>query len=277
MRWFDPAAYLRLAQAHRVQSSPLVPSMLQALLAQPLEAHDLSALRRVGSGGAPLPLEVVAEWQRRLPDAEISEGYGCTETAAIISTTPVGQRRAGSVGVPAFGVTVRVERPDGSEADPGEDGEICVRAPGLMTGYWHADEETAYALRGGWFHTGDLGHLDADGFLYVVDRIKDLIIRSGFNVYPRDIEEALLAHPDVVGCAVVGRPDPRLGEEVVAFVQLRAGASTTAEDVVAYGKEHLSAVKYPREVHLIEQVPLTSVGKIDRKALRRTLPPSATK
>jgi long-chain acyl-CoA synthetase len=169
---------------------------------------------------------------------------------------------------------VRIERADGSEARPGEDGEICVRAPGLMTGYWHAEEETAQAMRGGWLHTGDLGHLDADGYLYVVDRIKDLIIRGGFNVYPRDVEEAMLGHSDVVGCAVVGRPDPRVGEEVVAFVALRPGSSATVGELVAYGKAHLSAVKYPREVHIVDTVPLTSVGKTDRKALRTThLPP----
>jgi long-chain acyl-CoA synthetase len=271
MRWFDAPTFVQLVEQYRLQTTALVPSMLQALLALPLEQHDLSCLRRIGSGGAPLPREVAEEVQRRLPNVEIGEGYGLTETAAIISTSPSGKRRAGSVGVPAPGVTVRIERPDGSAAGPGEDGEICVRAPGLMTGYWRAPEETGFAMRGGWLHTGDVGHVDADGYLYVVDRIKDLIIRGGFNVYPRDVEEALLAHPDVVGCAVVGRPDPRLGEEVVAFVQLRPGSTATAEDVVAFGKKHLSAVKYPREVRAIGQIPLTSVGKIDRKALRAML------
>jgi long-chain acyl-CoA synthetase len=271
MRWFDAPTFVQLVEQHRLQTTALVPSMLQAVLALPLEEHDLSSLRRIGSGGAPLPREVAEEALRRLPNVEIGEGYGLTETAAIISTSPAGKRRLGSVGLPAPGVTVRIERLDGSEAGPGEDGEICVRAPGLMAGYWRAPEETAYAMRGGWLHTGDIGHLDADGFLTLIDRKKDLIIRGGFNVYPRDVEEALLAHPDVVGCAVVGRPDPRLGEEVVAFVQLRPRSSATAEEIVAFGKEHLSAVKYPREVHIIGQIPLTSVGKIDRKALRVTL------
>ena len=140
-----------------------------------------------------------------------------------------------------------------------------------MTGYWNDPEATAHALRDGWFHTGDVGHLDEDGYLFVVDRMKDIIIRGGFNVYPRDVEEVLIAHPAVAVCAVVGRPDEQSGEEVVAFVQLNAGASATPEELIAYAREHLSAVKYPREVHLVEQLPLTSIGKLDRKALRTRL------
>jgi len=271
MRWFDPVGWLTLAAEHQVQVSPVVPSMLTILLQQPLEDYDLSALRRLSSGGAPLPPEVGAEFQRRVPGVEVAEGYGCTESAAIISTTPIGQVRPGSVGKPAPGVTVRIERPDGSEAGPGEDGEVCVRGAMVMTGYWHAEPETDHTLRGGWLHTGDVGRLGADGYLYIVDRIKDLIIRGGYNIYPRDLEDALVTHPDVVAAAVVGRPDPTYGEEAVAFVQLRPGAAVTEADLVAYGKTRLSAVKYPREVRIIDQVPLTSVFKTDRKKLRALL------
>ena len=270
MRWFDPVTWLRLAQEHQVNISPLVPSMLQMLLQQPLEDYDLSALRRLNSGAAPLPAQVAADLERRLPHVEIAEGYGCTETAAIIATSPLGQARRGSVGQPAPNVQVRIERPDGTEADPGEDGEICVRGPMVMTGYWNAPAETEQTLRGGWLHTGDVGRLD-DGYLYIVDRIKDLIIRGGYNVYPRDVEDVLVQHPDVVAAAVVGRPDPKYGEEVVAFVQLRAGAEVSPADLVAFAKEHLSAVKYPREVRVIDAIPLTSVLKTDRKRLRSEL------
>ena len=164
---------------------------------------------------------------------------------------------------PRRGVELRIDDPD----DAG-DGEICIRTPSLMTGYWHDPEATAAAVRDGWFHTGDVGHLDDDGYLFIVDRLKDVIIRDGFNVYPRDVEEALMRHPDVAVCAVVGRPDVDSGEEVVAFVQLCPGATVTPSDLVAFAREHLSAVKYPREVHLIDQLPLTSIGKLDRKALR---------
>ncbi len=271
MRWFDPVSWLELAQQHRVNVSPLVPSMLQMLLLQPLEAYDLSALARLTSGSAPLPAQVAEDFRKRLPHVEIAEGYGCTETAAIISTMPRGQVRPGSVGKPAPGVEVRIERPDGSAAAPGEEGEICVRGPVLMTGYWNAPQETADALRGGWMHTGDVGRLDAEGFLYIVDRIKDLIIRGGYNVHPRDVEDVLLKHPDVVAAAVVGRPDEKYGEEVVAFVQLREDAMAVPADLVEFGRRHLSAVKYPREVRLVDAIPLTSVMKTDRKLLRAML------
>jgi long-chain acyl-CoA synthetase len=270
MRWFDPAGWLKLVQQHRVNVSPLVPSMLQMLLQQPLEDFDLSSLSRLNSGAAPLPGQVTEDFERRLPGVEIAEGYGCTETAAIIATTPVGQARRGSVGRPAPGIEVRIELPDGSEAADGEDGEICVRGPMVMAGYWNAPTETAQTLRGGWLHTGDVGRL-VDGYLYIVDRIKDLIIRGGYNVYPRDVEDVLVQHPDVVAAAVVGRPDVKYGEEVVAFVQLGAGATAEPADLVAFAKEHLSAVKYPREVHVIDAIPLTSVLKTDRKRLRAQL------
>jgi long-chain acyl-CoA synthetase len=271
MRWFDPAAWLALAQQHRVNGSPLVPSMLQMLLQQPLEDYDLSALARLNSGAAPLPRQVIEDFRRRLPQVEIAEGYGCTESAAIISTSPVGQSRPGSVGRPAPGVQVKIELPDGNEAPAGQDGEICVRGPVLMSGYWHAAQETARTLRGGWLHTGDVGRLDADGYLYIVDRIKDLIIRGGYNVYPRDVEDALVQHPAVVTAAAVGRPDEKYGEEVVAFVQLVPDSEVTPADLVEFARQHLSAVKYPREVRIVDAIPLTSVLKTDRKRLRAQL------
>jgi long-chain acyl-CoA synthetase len=271
MRWFDPAGWLSLAAQHRVDISALVPSMIQMLLAQPIEDYDLSALRRVASGGAPLAPEVAEEFTKRLPGVEITEGYGCTETAAIISTSPPGMARLGSVGQPPPLIDVRIEKADGSAAATGEDGEICVRGPNIMTGYWNAPDETAHALRGGWLRTGDVGRFDDDGYLYVVDRIKDLIIRGGINVYPRDVEDALLEHQDIVGAGVVGKKDPKLGEEVVAFVQLRPGAALTADDIVAYARERLSAAKYPRDVRIVDALPLTSVFKLDRKAIRARL------
>jgi len=271
MRWFDPVTWLELAQQHRVNISPLVPSMLQMLLQQRLEDYDLSALARLTSGSAPLPPQVTEDFRKRLPQVEIGEGYGCTETSAIISTSPRDQARVGSVGRPAPGVEVRIEQPDGTAAAPGEEGEICVRGPVLMTGYWNAEQETAQVMRGGWLHTGDVGRLDADGYLYIVDRIKDLIIRGGYNVYPRDVEDVLMRHPDVVAAAVVGRPDEKYGEEVVAFVQLREGAMTGPADLIKFSRRHLSAVKYPREVRLVDGIPLTSVMKTDRKLLRAML------
>lgn len=273
MRWFDAGAWLRLAEAERVNTSTVVPTMLRLLLEQPLEQHDLSALRRLTSGSAPLPAEIAHRWSNRVPHVEVVEGYGCTETAAIISSTPVGELRPGSVGRPSpvaeVAIAVDPDRPPTSQPDT--DGEICVRGPVVMSGYWNAPADTERVMRDGWLHTGDVGHLDADGFLFIVDRIKDVIIRDGFNVYPRDVEEALMTFPDVLNCAVVGRRDERHGEEVVAFVQLRPGSAATADTVREYAKQQLSAVKYPRDVRVVDQVPLTSVGKLDRKRLRSLL------
>ena len=273
MRWFDAASFVALVEEHRVEQAALVPSMIQMLLTQPLEEHDLSCLERISSGGAPLAVEVAHELERRIPTVEVREGYGCTETSALISAQPADDRRLGSVGKPVPGVEVRITAANGTEVAAGEDGEICVRGPVLMTGYWQAPEATAEAVRDGWLHTGDVGHVDEDGYLYVVDRLKDLIIRNGFNVYPRDVEDVLLAHPDVTAAAVVGRPDPRVGEEVVAFVSLSPGSAATPEDLIAFCREHVSAAKYPREVRIVDAVPLTSVLKTDRKALRRLVTP----
>ena len=271
MRWFDPVGFVSLVEEHRLQTAALVPSMIQMLLAQPLEEHDLSCLERVSSGAAPLAAEVAAEFERRIPTCEIREGYGCTETSALISTQPNDERRMGSVGKPVQGVEVRIESAVGTVLGADEDGEICVRGPVLMTGYWQSQEATDHAVRDGWLHTGDIGHLDGDGYLYVVDRIKDLIIRGGFNVYPRDVEDVLLAHPAVVAAAVVGKPDPKLGEEIVAFVQLGPDQNATPDELIAYAREHLGAYKYPREVRVVDSIPLTSVMKLDRKALRSQL------
>jgi long-chain acyl-CoA synthetase len=268
MRWFDPAGFLGLVQEHAVQISAVVPSMLQLLLAQPLEEYDLSSLRYLACGASPLPREAIAALERRLPQVQLREGYGLTETSALVSTNPPGRGRLGSVGLPVPGVELRIVDDNDRELPRGEVGEICCRSPFLMPGYWRAPELTGEAMRGGWFHTGDLGRIDEDGYLYVVDRKKDLIIRGGFNVFPRDVEDALLEHPAVVLAGVVGRPDERHGEEVVAFVSLRNGVEVTGDELVAFAKERIGGYKYPREIRIVSDVPLTPVGKVDRKALR---------
>jgi len=267
-RWFDPAAFLALAAEHRIARIAVVPSMLQLLLAQPLEDYDLSALRYVSSGGSPLATSVLEAWEQRVPGSLVQEGYGLTETSAVVSSSGAQERKIGAVGKPIPGLSLRIEGPDGQELAPGVDGEICVASPGVMKGYWQAPDATAHALRGGFLHTGDVGHLDKDGFLHVVDRLKDLIIRGGFNVYPRDVEDVLLAHPAVAAAAVVGRPDERHGEEVVAYVTLLPGAQATPAELISFAKGQLAATKYPREIRLVDAIPLTSVGKTDRKALR---------
>ena len=203
MRWFDPAGWVKLAEEHRVQGSALVPSMIQMLLGQPLEKADLSELTAISSGAAPLADEVRREFEARVPTATIYEGYGCTEAATFISANPRDGRRIGSVGLPVPGVELTIQDDAGQVLPTGQDGEICVRSPGVMTGYWHSEDSSA--LAGNWLHTGDIGHLDADGYLYVVDRKKDLILRGAFNVFPRDVEDVLVAHPAVAQAGVVGR------------------------------------------------------------------------
>lgn len=271
LRWFDPEQFLEMAAEHRVQQTAVVPTMLQILLSQPLEDYNLSSLRYVSSGGAPLAAEVAEQFSRRVPSATIRQGYGLTETAALIATNPVGREKPRSVGLPVPGTEVRIVNGDGHELAPGEVGEICARSPGVMQGYWQSSEATAEALRDGWLHTGDLGYQDEEGYLFIVDRKKDLIIRGGFNVYPRDVEDALLEHPAIERAAVVGRPDPQSGEEVVAFVSLRPGTELGGQDLVEWARERIGGYKYPREVHVVDQVPLTVVGKVDRKALRAQL------
>jgi len=277
MRWFDPAGWVKLAEEHEAQATALVPSMIQMLLTQPLEQADLSGLIAVSSGAAPLADEVRREFEARVPSATIYEGYGCTEAATFISANPLGARRLGSVGLPVPGVELTIQDDAGQVLPAGQDGEICVRSPGVMTGYWHSEDTSA--LTGGWLHTGDIGHVDADGYLYVVDRKKDLILRGGLNVFPRDIEDVLIAHPAVAQAGVVGRPDARLGEEVVAFVSLLPGAEVTAAELTEYAKTRLAASKYPRDIRIVPAVPLTSVGKLDRKKLRdwvRDQPPAGS-
>jgi long-chain acyl-CoA synthetase len=268
LRWFDPDSFLELIVEHRIQLSAVVPSMLQILLSKPLEDYDLSSLVYMSSGGAPLAPEVEAEFCRRVPSVAIRQGYGLTETAALISTNPAGKERPGSVGIPVPGCIVQILDDDGNELPAGEPGEVCCTSPGVMQGYWHSPETSAEALRDGVLHTGDIGYLDDDGYLYIVDRKKDLIIRGGFNVYPRDIEDALVEHPAVELAAVVGRPHERHGEEVVAFVSLRDGAVLEPEELIGWARERIGGYKYPREVQIVDAVPLTPVGKIDRKALR---------
>jgi long-chain acyl-CoA synthetase len=271
LRWFDPDRFLSLVGEHQLQLSATVPSMLQLLLSRPLEEHDLSSLRFLTSGGAPLPAEVEAEFTRRVPNVSIRQGYGLTETAALISTNPAGQERRGSVGRPVPGTELRILDDNGEPAGPGEPGEICVRSPGVMHGYWSAPQDTVETLRDGWLHTGDVGYQDPDGYLFIIDRKKDLIIRGGFNVYPRDVEDALVEHPEVQIAGVVGRPSQSHGEEVVAFVSRRPGSGLTPEELIGWSRARIGGYKYPREVHIVDAVPLTPVGKIDRKALRARL------
>jgi len=256
-RWFNAEDWVDQVEKHRLETSPVVPSMLTMILALPLEGRDLSSLKMLGSGAAPLAPAVRQQVRERM-GVEIYEGYGLTESTAGVSANRFGANKPGSVGRPLPGVEVRIA----------DDGEILVRSWGVMAGYWKSPEQTAETVIDGWLHTGDIGSLDDEGYLYINDRKKDLIIRGGFNVYPRDVEEALLQHPSVVQAACVGRPDEVSGEEVVAVVALAPDATITGPELVEWSKSVLSKYKYPREIVVLPAVPLTSVGKTDRKAVR---------
>ena len=227
---------------------------------------------RVGvSGGAPIPGETIRAFEEKFPGCVILEGYGLSESASTTTfNISAEQRKVLSIGKPIWGVEVRVVDEDEKPLPPGEEnvGELVIRGHNIMKGYYKNPEATAEAFKGGWFHTGDLGYRDEDGFLFVVDRKKDLVIRGGYNVYPREVEEVLFEHPAVAEAAVIGKPDDKLGEEVVAIVSLKPGASATPEEIKDFCKERLAAYKYPREMRVVDDLPKGPTGKILKKELR---------
>jgi long-chain acyl-CoA synthetase len=235
---------------------------------------DLGSLSKAYSGGAPVSAASAAAWEARTGHP-LLVAYGLTETTSPTHLVPLGERApvdpgsgALSVGRPVAGTTVRIVDPDGAEVRVGEAGEIAVRGPQVVPGYWRDAEATAHALPHGELRTGDVGLVDADGWLYVVDRLKDLINTSGFKVWPRDVEDVLYAHPAVREAAVVGVPDAYRGETVKAFVSLKDHESVAPDALIAFARERLAAYKYPREVEVLAELPKTASGKILRRSLR---------
>ncbi|GAA1681212.1 long-chain fatty acid--CoA ligase [Glycomyces endophyticus] len=270
---FDPDAALSLMEHERVTFFAGVPTMYWALLNHPgADDHDLAAiaatLRGAVSGGSSLPVEVLHGFEARF-DVPILEGYGLSETSPVATFNHMDRpRKPGSIGQPVWGIEVEIRREDGAAADPDEPGEVCVRGSNIMKGYLGRPDATAEAVDDrGWFRTGDIGVADTDGYLYIVDRKKDMIIRGGYNVYPRELEEVLLTHPDVSLAAVIGVPAEGIGEEVKAFVIRRAGAATTADELVDWSREHMAVYKYPRIVEFVDALPMTATGKILKREL----------
>jgi long-chain acyl-CoA synthetase len=272
LRWFNPELVLETIERYRVQQMAGVPTMFVYLLNFPEASRfDTSSMKSWGSGAAPLPVEIVAPFEATF-GGKLLEGYGLTEASPVVSAHRYsGERRLGSVGQPIPGVDVAIVDDDDRPLPRGEIGEVCVRGPNVMLGYYRMPEETARTVRDGWLHTGDMGRLDADGFLYIVERKKDLIIRGGFNIYPREVEEVLYAHPAVAETAVVGAADPLMGEDVLAFVVTRAGVSVSGEALIAFCQERLAKYKCPRHVRFVESLPKSPIGKILRKELRGLL------
>ncbi|MEU8239001.1 long-chain fatty acid--CoA ligase [Actinoplanes missouriensis] len=267
---FTPHAVLSAVTRDRATIFDGVPTMFTALLAHPHDdRYDTSSLRVCISGGDAIPAHVLDAFEKRF-GVPILEGYGMTETAATITFNVSPQdRRAYSVGRPVWGVQVQIWDPDGRRLPAGREhvGEIVTRGYHTMRGYHGKPQATAEAFQGGWFHTGDLGCFDEDGYLFVVDRKKELIIRGGYNVYPREVEEVLHRHPGVLMAAVVGVPDDRLGEEVKAFVVPRPGPAPDRAEIIGYCRDRLAAYKYPRLLEFRDSLPLSGAGKVLKKEL----------
>jgi len=266
---FDACKALEIIERDSVSVFMGVPTMYSALLNHPeRERFDVSSLRVCVSGGAALPVELLHGFEQAF-GARILEGYGLSETSPIASFNhPDRVRKAGSIGTPIRGVEIKVVDPFGADLPSGEVGEIVIRGHNIMKGYWRKPEATAEAISAdGWFRTGDLGRMDEDGYFFIVDRKKDMIIRCGYNVYPREIEEVLYSHPAVREAAVVGIPHAELGEEVAAAVALRPGAEATEEELRDFVKEQVAAYKYPRLVWFVDELPKTATGKILKREL----------
>jgi long-chain acyl-CoA synthetase len=266
---FEPREALKLIQKYKVQLFPGAPTMYIGINHVPgVERFDLSSIDACISGAAPLPLEVQQTFER-LSGGRLIEGYGLSEASPVTHSNLVWEeRRDGSIGLPWPDTEVRIlDSVTGEEVPVGEVGELVVRGPQVMKGYWNNPEATATALRDGWLYTGDMARMDEDGFFYIADRKKDLIIAGGFNIYPREVEDVLFAHPAVKQAAVIGVPDEYRGETVKAFVVLKDGATATQEELDRHCRANLASYKIPRQYEFREALPMTLVGKVLRRVL----------
>ncbi len=266
-RRFDPRTILRGIETQRATLMFAVAPHYVALLSMQLEDYDLSSLRYEVAGAAPLPDELVHRWQART-GRPIYQGYGLTETSPLTNCNLPGQHRLGSVGQCVPGVRVRIVDTNDRELPAGEWGEICFRGPGVMQGYWNRPDASREALRGGWLHTGDIGRLDADGYLFIVDRVKDMINVAGLKVWPAEVEQVLYRHPDVQEAAVYGAAHRVRGEQVYADVVPRTDARVMPDDILAFCREHLAPYKVPHRINIVDALPKSATGKVLKRVLR---------
>jgi len=269
LQWFTVEGFFDAVNRYQATSSAAVPAMVQLMLAHPgFDDVDWSHFEWIVVAAAPVPVEMAEEFEKRT-GSRVLEGYGLTETSPTATLMRLDDpRKPGSCGRAVPNVELAILNDDDEPVPTGEWGEVCIKGPNIMAGYYNMPEETEKALRKGWFHSGDIGHLDDDGFLYITERKKDMIIRGGFNIYPRDIEEVLYGHPSIQECAVVGVPDPTMGEEVQAYVVLRPGQTATAEELVERCRAQLAKYKTPKWVSFMDALPKNPVGKILKKDLR---------
>lgn len=274
---FDARQVLEIIERDKITDTVMVPTMIQAVLNHPdFDKFDLSSFKRLGYGASPSASVMVEQAARLLPHVELSHAYGLTEACPVVSSSGPAHhseaaRKSGlsrSAGLPAFGVLVRIVDADGNEVPRGVVGEITARGPNIMLGYWNKPEETAKALRGGWLFTGDGGYMDAEGNLFIVDRIKDMIVSGGENVYSAEVENAIAQHPAVAMCAVIGIPHEKWGEAVHAVVVRKPGTELSEEAVRAHCRELIAGYKCPKTVAFSDALPLSSAGKILKRDLR---------
>jgi len=270
---FDAEVALGLMKKQGVTIFAGVPTMYWGLLHSPIEQKDVAAitkkLRICISGGAALPLNVLEEFEAKF-EVPIIEGYGMSESSPVVTFNQLQfGRKPGSIGLPVWGVEVMVADENDNPLPAGEKGELLYRGHNVMKGYYKRPEENKKTLRGGWMHSGDIAVMDEDGYFYIVDRTKDMIIRGGFNVYPREVEEVMIKHVAISLVAVIGVPDEKFGEEIKACVVLKEGASASAEEIIAWTKAHIASYKYPRLVHFMDALPMSATGKILKKELRK--------
>jgi long-chain acyl-CoA synthetase len=265
---FDPGKALEIIERDKVTLFDGVPTMYHAMLNHPgRESADISTLRMCISGGSAMPVEVMREFEAAF-GCIILEGYGLSETSPVASFNHPGrERKPGSIGTPIAGVEMKVVDDDDHEVPAGEVGEVVIRGHNVMKGYWERPDATAEVMRAGWFHTGDMATVDEDGYFFIVDRKKEMIIRGGYNVYPREVEEVLYEHPAVSEAAVVGVPDDALGEEGGAAIVLRSGRQADADELRAFVKERVAAYKYPRRIWFADELPKGPTGKILKREI----------
>jgi long-chain acyl-CoA synthetase len=272
LRRWDTEEAMKSIEQFKVTEFRGVPTMYIQLLNHPdAGKYDLSSLQTCICGSAPMPLEVARRWKERY-GIDIWEGYGLTEATTVNCGNVAGKRppKYGSIGKCYQKCnTIKIFDQDDKELQPGQIGEIVIKGPGVMKGYWNKPEETAAVLRNGWLHTGDIGYTDEDGYIYLTERKKDLIIRGGENVYPKEVEDVLHRHPQVLEAGVIGIPDPVYGEEVKAFVVLKASGSACEAELIDFCQQHLPAYKRPKSIRLMDSLPKSAVGKILRRELRK--------